>query len=88
MDIADSALIVNSEIEAKINERGIRKSDIKEVLAHAESGEKLYIDGENRFLGKKRVENFPAYVEYEKTDEGYKILDVYSHRVSLSEDQE
>jgi hypothetical protein len=88
MDIADSALIINSEIEAKMSERGIQKSDIKEVLAYAEDSEKLYIDGENRSLGKKRMENFTAYVEYEKTDDGYKILDVYSHRVSLSEDQE
>ena len=88
MDIADSALIMDSETELKINERGIQKSDIKEVLAYAENHEKLYIDGENRFLGKKRMENFTAYVEYDKEDDGYKILDVYSHRVSLSEDQE
>lgn len=88
MDIADTALIINSETELKVNERGIQKSDIKEVLAYAENREKLYIDGENRFLGKKRMENFTAYVEYDKEDDGYKILDVYSHRVSLSEDQE
>jgi hypothetical protein len=88
MDIADSALIISGETQAKMDERGIKKSDIKEVLAWAENGIKLYIKGENRFLAKKRMGNFTAYVEYDKVDDGYRIQDVYSHRVSLSEDQE
>jgi len=88
MDIADSALVMNSDIEAVVNERGILKSDIKEVLAYAENGEKLYIENENRFLGKKRMGSFTAYVEYVVKDGGYEILNVYSHRVSLTEDAE
>lgn len=88
MDIADSALIISDETQAKMDERGIKKTDIKEVLAWAENGVKLYIEGENRFLAKKRMGNFTAYVEYDRVDEGYKIRDVYSHRVTLTEDQE
>ena len=88
MDIADSALIISDETEAKIDERGIKKTEIKNGLAWAENGVKLYIDGENRFLAKKRMGNFTAYVEYDKVDDGYRIQDVYSHRVSLTEDQE
>jgi len=88
MDIADSALIMNSEVEAAINERGILKSDIKEVIAYAEEGEKLYIEGENHFLGKKRMGEFTAYAEYVVKDDVYEILNAYSHRVSLLEDVE
>lgn len=88
MDIADSAIVMNSDVEAIVNERGILKSDIKEVLEYAENGEKLYIDNENHFLGKKRMKNFTAYVEYFVKDDKYEILDVYSHRVSLTEDAE
>jgi len=87
MEIADSALIIDCAIEEKMQERGIQKADVKEVLASAEEGERLYIEGENHFLGKKRLENFTVYVEYEKENEGYRILDVYSHRVALAEDQ-
>ena len=88
MDIADSALTMSSDMEATINKRGILKSDIKDVIAYAEGGEKLYIEGEDHFLGKKRMGNFTAYVEYAIAESGYKILDAYSHRVSLLEDTE
>lgn len=88
MDIADSALIISSEIEAAMNERGILKSDIKEVLAYAEEVEKLYIEGKNHFLGKKRMGKFTAYAEYVTKDNVYEILNAYSHRVSLLEDGE
>jgi len=88
MDDLDPDLIIDSEMEEKMKERGIQRSDIKEVLVHAEKVERLYIEGENRYLGKKRLGNFTVYAEYEKGNDGYKIRDVYSHRVSLSEDQE
>jgi hypothetical protein len=89
MAFLDVDIVVSSSVETLMAERGIRESDVKEVIATAEKeSAKLYSEDETRFLAKKRLENFTVYVEYKPSGNAFEILNVYSHRVSLTEDEE
>lgn len=75
-------------IASLMEERGVRQEDVQAVIACAEQeGAKMYREEGKRCLGKKRLENFTAYVEYGIEEDGYRLFNVYGHRVSLSEDQ-
>ena len=75
--------------ELKMEERGVREEDVREVLEYAEStGKKLYVEGENRFLARKRIGSYSAYVEYILGDGSVETTDVYSHMVKLTADAE
>jgi hypothetical protein len=89
MDFMTVNLKMSDEVTAMLEDRGILESDVREALAYAEGeGIKLYQEGSNRCLGKKRLGNFTVYVEYECADDSVEIFDVYSHRVMLKEDGE
>ena len=84
MELMSAPLRMSGDIQRMMEERGIRDEDIRQVLAHAESsGEKLYVEGENRFLAKKTLENFTPNVEYTINGGEVEILDVYSYIVRL-----
>jgi len=89
MDFKTAELKMSSEVQAAMEERGVREEDVREVLEYAEStGKKLYAEGENRFLARKRIGNYSAYVEYILGDGSVEIADVYSHMVKLGADAE
>lgn len=72
-------------IRAVMEERGIREEDVREVLDYAEStGKKLYVEGEEHYLAKKRIGNFTCNVEYAVADGEVELLDLYSYMVQLS----
>lgn len=88
--MADNNIVVNlsADVEAVMEERGIRMEDIQVVIEAAESsGEKLSSESTGHFLAKKRLENIMAYAEYTLADNVAEVVDVYSHRVSLQEEQ-
>ena len=88
MNFEDVTIEINDEVSGLMDERGIKESDVRELLAYAEGdGNKLYKDGENRFLGKKRIGNFTVYAEYGVNDNSIELFNVYSHRVILEADQ-
>jgi hypothetical protein len=75
------------EVADTLEERHILDEDLKRVIQHAEStGEKLYQTDTDRFLSKLRVGDVTFYVEYSRTDKGYKVHTAYSHRFVLEED--
>lgn len=89
MDFKTVEIKKSEEIEGRMEERGIREDDIREVLEYAESsGKKLYVEGEAHFLARKRIGNYSAYVEYLLADGCVEVVDVYSHMVKLAEDAE
>lgn len=89
MDFKTVELKLSGDVSAAMEERGVREEDVREVLEYAEStGKKLYAEGENRFLGRKRIGNYSAYVEYVLGDGFVEITDVYSHMVKLGADAE
>lgn len=89
MDFKTANLAISSDIAELMEERGVKESDVREILDYAEStGKKLYIEGEEHFLARKRMGKFSGYVEYVLTSDGAEILDVYSHMVKFEEDEE
>jgi len=86
MEVNGMNVKVSEELREMMEERGIKDCDMEEVLQNAEN-ERLYIEGDNRFLAKKRLGNFTVYVEYAAEDE-IQVLNVYGHRVALKEDEE
>jgi hypothetical protein len=89
MGFAEIKLLKTDEVSKLIAERGITDADIQETIYTAENGgAKLYQEGATHCLAKKRLGKFTVYAEYEIEDGGYKLLNVYSHRVMLAEDQE
>jgi glutamate synthase (NADPH/NADH) small chain len=89
MDFAEVRLVKDEEFDNLLVERGITDDDIREVIHAAENGgAKLYQEDRTHCLAKKRLSNFTVYVEYCIEDGGYRLLNVYSHRVSFIEDQE
>lgn len=88
MDFKTAAINYGDGVTDAMEERGINEDDIRAVLEYAESeGKKLYVEGEERFLARKRIGNFSAYVEYRLNGDSVEVLNVYSHVVLLSEDQ-
>lgn len=82
----DLNIKISDAIAELMEERGVTADDVREVVEYAEStGKKLYVEGEERFLARKRMGNFSAYVEYTLGDE-VEVVDVYSHQVTFQED--
>lgn len=88
MDFKAVNITIGDEVAANMEERGVREEDVRETIEYAETtGNKLYIEGEQHFLARKRMGNFSAYVEYEMNGDSVKLVDVYSHMVKLAADQ-
>lgn len=88
MEPSPVKLILEQQITEIMEGRGIQETDIQEVVDTAVNGG-IYLhspDG-TRLLVKKRIGNFTVYVEYNSEGEACRVLNVYSHRVSLTEDQ-
>ena len=86
-DFQNVSLIINDEMADLMEERGIREEDVREVLAFAETtGNKLYMEDEEHFLARKRIDNFTAYVEYAVKEDAIELLDVYSHVIVFVDD--
>lgn len=84
MDAKTVSLKLTDEMQEIMEDRGIREDDIREVLEYAEStGKKLYVEGEERYLAKKKIGNVTFNVEYAPTSDGVEILNLYSHVVVL-----
>ena len=89
MDFKTANLKISDEVAELMEERGAKESDVREILDYAEStGKKLYVEGEEHFLARKRIGKFSGYVEYLLTDDGAELLDVYSHMVRFEDEKE
>lgn len=84
MDIKTIPLKLSDEIRTTMEDRGITEEDIRQVLDYAETtGKKLYVDGENRYLAKKRINNFTPNVEYAISENEIEILNLYSYIIKF-----
>ena len=82
---ADHIRAMSDDIRAIMEERGIREEDIREVLDYAEStGQKLYVEGEERYLAKKKIGNFTCNVEYAVNGGEVEVLNLYSYVILLT----
>lgn len=85
----DIPLIISQEVEDLLNSRLILAEDVQKVIHHAETTSKYLISpNHNRRLAKYRPVRVTYWIEYEPTEAGYLVLNGYSHRMILPEDQE
>ena len=88
MDFNTVNIAISGDAAARMGERGVKEEDVRELICYAEeTGKKLYIEGEQHYLARKRMGKFSAYAEYTVSDGGIELLDVYSHMVTLQEDK-
>ncbi len=85
----DFNLIIDDACTAIMEERGITQEDIAAVIEDAQA-EKTHLYSENKevFLAKKRLENFTVYAKFTNDGQNIQVQNVYSHRVSLNEDNQ
>lgn len=89
MNTDDLKVIISDEILQTMDERGIKENEVKDVISYSLNGDVYLCKSDKvQFLAKKRLSNFTVYVKYAIEDDTYKVVNVYSHRVSLLEDQE
>jgi hypothetical protein len=82
-------LVISDEVSGVMKERGIIAEDVSAVIEKAEAGGNRLEDLNNgHFLGEARLENASVYVEYTVSDGAYSVIDTYSHRVTMKEDEE
>lgn len=88
MNSEDLQIILSDEIKDILEQRGVRESEIRDVISSGlNGGIHLYTSNKDKYLAKKRIDKFTVYVEYTMEDDTFKVGNVYSHRVSLSEEQ-
>ena len=87
MSTLEVRLQITGEVGEILESRGIRDEDLKEVIQRAEEqGEKLYREGENRFLAKQKIGEATFYAEY-SIGEGstYIIHTAYAHKSKMED---
>ncbi len=79
-------LLLSQEVLDQLNSRHILEEDIQKVIHHAETTGKHLINPENgRRLASFKPMRVTYWVEYQPTDQGYRIHRGYSHRMVLPE---
>lgn len=82
---ADIEVIMSEETARLMEERRITIEDIRKTIFHAEStSEKFVHPVTGHFLAGVRPYFVTFWVEYEVTEEGYKVFTGYSHRVKVT----
>ncbi|MCP1102088.1 NADPH-dependent glutamate synthase beta subunit-like oxidoreductase [Aequitasia blattaphilus] len=77
-------LIIDEELERKLEKTHILHSDIVAVIKHAEKTKERLIDPENgHFTAYHRPGNVTFWVEYLVESGGYHIYNAYSHRMDF-----
>lgn len=81
-------LIFENGADAELEAQGVNSDDVTKVISAAEdSGSKLKSEDNGHFLAKLRIGKFTAYVEYTMDGNDAHIYDVYSHMVTIKEEE-
>ncbi|MDR2052947.1 MAG: NAD(P)-binding protein [Treponema sp.] len=76
-------LILDGELEQKIERTHILKSDIAGVIARAEAEQAKFQDPRNgHFIASGRPANVSFWVEYSPEGSGFRVYNAYCHRMS------
>lgn len=80
-------LYISPELKRKLNDEMILETDIEKVVEHCEtSGRKIVDADSNSFSGHLLIGNMTYWVEYHSKDDGYELLNAYSHRMKIEEE--
>lgn len=83
MDFKTVPLIISQEVTEIMENRGIKESDVREVIEYGETTSRKLVSDDGVFLAKKRVNNFTPNVEYAIQDGGIEIRNLYSYIISF-----
>lgn len=86
--MSNTNLIKSDHAKQLMHDIKIDDKEVLEVIEYAQSGsKKLYMKGENRFLGKKEIGERMVYVEYSpRNNDEYEIHSTWALRFSITED--
>ena len=80
----NATLLITSEVQSLLDERGIRAEDLHQVLSHAEQSKQFHTQtGTGHRLACFTPSKVTYWVEYEPTAAGYRIFTAYSHRMKI-----
>lgn len=75
----------SEEVKTILDERHILDDDLRRVIDNAEkTGDKLYQPEGDRFLSQLRVNEVYYYVEYARSERGFRVHTAYSHRLAFA----
>lgn len=77
---------ISEEVQQRMNDRMILITDLQQVLVHAEETQQIIYHQEQDFYSSShRIGNVTFWVEFQKVQDGYRILNAYSHRMDFEE---
>ena len=77
-------ILVSPELTEKLNAQLILESDLIETIEHIEAtGDKVFDPRKGCFMGHHKQGYITYWVVYEKEGDVYRILNAYSHRLSI-----
>jgi Fe-S oxidoreductase len=84
--LADMAVSISDELLAKMYDDRILEDDVYRTIAYCEeTGNAVYDPERDLFIGHLRSGVITYWVEYRKSDEGYALSSVFTHRVEILE---
>lgn len=85
-DIEIAPLKIDPDVRERMEERGIREEDIRQVVSIADTGQVFHT---NRTTGRRLaysgLSNVTCWVEYAWEEESIRIFSAYSHRMKILE---
>lgn len=88
MDIKDEYddinIIIDDDVRSKMEDEHILDGDIKKVIGYAENTKNSFYNPESKhILASRRLLNVTFWVEYEKFEDAFRIINAYSHRMDV-----
>lgn len=80
----DINLIIDEKVKNIMEERLILEGDIKKVIGMAQQKGNMFFNPKNKhYLASRRIVNVTYWVEYEKGNDFYNVVKVYTHRMDV-----
>ncbi|MEI6824605.1 MAG: DVU_1557 family redox protein [Desulfuromonadales bacterium] len=80
----NATLLITTDLQRLLDERGIRAEDLHQVLSSAEPDKQFHTQmSTGHRLAYFTPSKVTYWVEYEPTAEGYRIYSAYSHRMKI-----
>jgi hypothetical protein len=76
-------LIMSDEVRRRIDARRILKEDLQQTITHAEAGGRRLIHEDGYFRACYQPGNVTFWVDYEPTNDGYRVHNAFSHRMRI-----
>ena len=77
-------VIIDDKLKRKMDDELILESDIKKVIGNAEKTSSSFYNPENgHILAWRRLVNVTFWVEYEKIEDSFNVINAYCHRMDV-----